>query len=1003
MQLDHAGDGGVVSFSLLGQSIAIIVACHLAIALAVGVFWPDGSGWLRGGIEALLLAATAGPLLWWRMQRHAGRPGATTTPAETAQSVRRVRIAGLAMLAVIGLLVLGSLAIGEHLARTEHAAGRLVDQTGRLRMLGQRLALTATGRALDPSPDRHRAFIEACRQYETHAEAIRAHLSSLKADSMPQWAAGQAAVERVLAAARVLADGLRHARPDLAALNELAQAADAAVRALDAVNRELTSRVPFGVQGWRMLGRFLGLAVVSGLILMWVLVMAPAIRRAAHAAATVERQKAIFHLTLDRVPDGIIVADTTGVIRLTNAALDQMLGYERGGLIGQPLTVIVPPRFREAHGQAFARAVTTGQTRLSVGEAMRVSALRCATAGAEAGEVPVEIRVGEMRHDQHRMFVAVLRDVSERMASEERLRRLAAAVEAADEAILVADADQTIVQVNPAFTRLTGYTPQEVVGRNPRILESGQHPPEVYRELWETVTSGRTWSGRLRNRRKDGSLYCAAVVISPISDQNGCITGYVELQRDVTADVEREEALALAGQIDHLTGLANRAALMERLEQVLERARGTPERRFALLYLDLDRFKLINDSLGHAYGDRLLRIIADRLSQGVLGDACAECAPRDVLVARLGGDEFVVLLDGLGSIEEASVVAARLMKIMEAPCVLGAHGEHEVQPAASVGVLLGHGEYRSADELLRDADTAMYEAKRRGKARFVVFDASMQAAVQRRLQIENDLRHAIGCDQLFLVYQSIVSLETGGLRGVEALVRWRHPSFGLLMPGDFVSVAEEARLMIPLTNWVLEQACAQFVQWRRATSAAAPQYVSVNLSHTHFSEPDVVERIVGVVRRAGMAPSQLLIEVTESGVMHDLRRSREVIRALKEAGVGVAADDFGSGYSSFARLHELPFDVLKIDRSFVANLSRGREFVALTNAVVTLADYLGMTCIAEGVETGEQLAALQAMGCACAQGYYIAPPMEASAIIARRWHPRCRLRAGAATDERLSA
>ncbi len=570
----------------------------------------------------------------------------------------------------------------------------------------------------------------------------------------------------------------------------------------------------------------------------------------------------------------------------------------------------------------------------------------------------------------------------ERTHSEAERSRLVLAVEATADAVIVTGIDGVIQHTNPAFSRITGYPAGELQGARPSILKSGAQTQEFYAQMWQTIRAGQTWSGLLVNRRKDGSLYNAALTISPVCDKQNQITGYVGVQRDVTAEIERERALEAAARLDKLTGLPNRALLHDRVQHAIELAKRLPKYHFAVMFLDLDRFKIVNDSLGHEFGDMLLQAIAARLRKSLrAGDSMSREA-EGTTVARLGGDEFVILLDCIKRPEDAATVANRLLKALEAPYQLG---EHEVHSTASIGIVCNNAKYDKAEDILRDADIAMYEAKARGPARFVMFDASMQTAVQNRLQIENDLRAAIGTDQFYLVYQPIVSLEDGELHGVEALLRWNHPTRGLISPDEFIFIAEETRLILPLSNWIFEQAVVQFMKWRRQPPDRAPAYISVNLSRIHLAEQDLVEHFVQMVKGAGMEPGQFQLEMTEGGILRDRKASKKVLRALKAAGIRLAMDDFGTGQSSLSCLHELPFDVLKIDRSFVSNLERGQQFIAMARTVVTLAENLGMICVAEGVENRGQIAELKSMGCACAQGYYFGKPMSAEALIGGKW------------------
>lgn len=964
------------------ETLAIVAGCELGIMFLLPVILPGVTGWVEAAADTLLLTVTAGPLLWWRFSRRCDESKTTAASAAAASALRRVRIAGIAGLTCVALLALGGAAAMELAARMSAARTELVDKTGRQRMLGQRLAVAAVMRTLYRSETQQGAFEAALEEYGAAAGMLRDRLVGPDADFShdsevtPLWNEALAAIHRVLAAGRTLAETFDQGQTDRAALDELLTGCSAAIERLDALNKAMAANNPSGADAMIPLGRGLGLLLVSALVLVWLLAIEPAVQRAAQVEEALRRGEALLRAIIEYTPDGIVAADGTGKIRLANPAVERMLGYGSGELVGQPLTAIIPERLRETHCHGVKRLLAGGEPRL-LGKLVEVAALR-----RDGGELPVELVVGMARHDQEIVFTASLRDITQRKATELRMRQLAGAVEAADDAIVLTDINGNMVQVNPAFLRTTGYTAGEVIGQNPRVLKSGQQPPKVYERLWATITAGQVWRGRFINRRKDGSLYHADVSISPTLNDEGRVVGYVGVQRDVTAEIERAQELATAARSDKLTGLPNRALLLDRLQLAIERAKRLPEYQFAIMFLDFDRFKMVNDSLGHEYGDRLLQAIAARLRAAVRAGDSLSRAAEGTTAARLGGDEFVVLLDGVKKPQDAATVADRLLKSLEAPYQLG---EHEVHSTASIGIVCSHAKYDKADEILRDADTAMYEAKARGRACWVMFDASMQTAVRRRLQIENDLRAAIGSDQLFLVYQPIVSLEDGELRGVEALIRWNHPTRGLVTPGEFIPIAEETRLILPLSNWIFEQACTQFMQWQRQAPDRAPACVSVNLSRIHLAEQDLVERIVRTVQRAGMEPGQLQLEVTESGIMQNREAAKNVLKALKAAGIRLAMDDFGTGHSSLSCLHEFPFDMLKIDRSFIINLERGRQFIALTHSVVTLAEYLGMVCVAEGVENLNQIAALQSMGWICAQGHYFGKPMSPEALIDGDW------------------
>ncbi len=453
-----------------------------------------------------------------------------------------------------------------------------------------------------------------------------------------------------------------------------------------------------------------------------------------------------------------------------------------------------------------------------------------------------------------------------------------------------------------------------------------------------------------------------------------------ELRARVNSVLERQRMMAQltsAARIDTLTGLANRSLLVDRLSEAVMRARSNEAYAFTLVFLDFDHFKLVNDSLGHAVGDLLLSEIALRLRTNL---RASDTVARDAVgntVARLGGDEFVIILADVNTADRAQPVIERLTDALRAPYQLG---EHLIRSTASMGMVFSSDRYESGDAMLRDADIAMYEAKARGRGCCVPFAESMGEALRARLSTENDLRDAIGTSQLYVVYQPIISLDDRRVEGVEALVRWAHPTRGNIPPDAFIPIAEETRLILPLSDFVLRESCQTFMQWQRADPRRAPQYISVNLSRVQFSDPLLVEHTMEVVLATGMRPDQLQLEVTESQIMQYRQLALELLAKFRAHGVRLAMDDFGTGYSSLSCLQEFPLDVLKVDRAFIANATGGRAYSALLHAVVTLADNLGLRVVAEGIETEEQLVLLQALGCASGQGYLLARPMPGDDI-----------------------
>lgn len=475
--------------------------------------------------------------------------------------------------------------------------------------------------------------------------------------------------------------------------------------------------------------------------------------------------------------------------------------------------------------------------------------------------------------------------------------------------------------------------------------------------------------------RSDGWLWCrlrGQAVQSP-GESYRRMAGFLS---DVSKLKQVEEQLARAALLDQLTGLLNRSHLTQLLCQTLETSRKEGN-KFAVMFLDFDRFKIINDSLGHDVGDSLLCAIAQRLCTKL---GCSDPLSRAIdgpVAARMGGDEFVVLLNWVESMDEVMKIAGELLASLAQPYQLG---PHVVYSSASIGIVVVSGQYERTEDILRDADTAMYEAKRAGKARYAVFDQAMQDGVQRRHRLENDLRRAIVEDQLSLVYQPIVSLETGELASVEALLRWQHPTDGSVSPAEFVPIAEESGQILAIGEWVLQHAMWQMAQWVECLGDAAPSTISINLSRKQFSCRHLAEQIARFAAEAGLNLNRVQLEVTETAFASDVRSAVAAMKAIKDLGVRLAIDDFGTGCATFASLHEFPADVLKIDRSLIEGVETSKDTAALIHSIATLVRNLGMDMVAEGVESGRQTTVLRDLGCEFGQGFYFAQPMTAEEL-----------------------
>ncbi len=516
---------------------------------------------------------------------------------------------------------------------------------------------------------------------------------------------------------------------------------------------------------------------------------------------------------------------------------------------------------------------------------------------------------------------------------------------------------------------MLGYA-EDAIGNSPEDWFSRVHPDD-YAALERALAAhldGQTshFEHDHRMLHQDGNYYWMLSRGIAVRDETGKGRRMVGSQTDLTLRRQAEEKLRYGSLHDELTGLPNRTAFMERLRRSLERARLDDQYVFAVLFVDLDRFKIINDSLGHRVGDQLLIEIARRLETAL--------RPSD-LVGRLGGDEFVVLIDHLREEHDVAYVAERIQKILSVPISLGAC---EVFSTVSIGITMSSSLSECAEDLLRDADTAMHRAKLNGKARFEIFDPQMREQALRIMQMETDLRRALERAEFVLYYQPIVSFDSGRLAGFEALIRWNHPLRGFVGPAEFIPIAEDNGMINPIGRWVLQEACRQMREWQRTHPGGLPLTISVNLSGKQFSQPNLIEVIAGILQETGLPAPFLKLEITETVIMENSDSAAEMLNELKALGSQLAIDDFGTGYSSFSHLHRFPIDTLKIDRAFVSRMDTSRESSEIVRTILSLAHNLKMSVVAEGVETLAQIKQLRNLGCEYGQGYFLHRPMPAA-------------------------
>lgn len=539
-------------------------------------------------------------------------------------------------------------------------------------------------------------------------------------------------------------------------------------------------------------------------------------------------------------------------------------------------------------------------------------------------------------------------------------------VDHASEAMMLTDSAQRILSVNAAFTAITGYAAEDVVGLTPTRLSAGHQGLAGHRNVWDFVAENAYWEGELWDRRKDGTLYPKQMRITAICEDGMHVSHYVAVFCDASESKAQAQRLEYLASHDPLTNLPNRLALDAHLIKAIDSAVPGID-RMALLVIDLDNFKTVNDSLGHPSGDRLLAELARRLS------AHMDQAQR---LFRLGGDEFVIFIEQLDKEETVVELAGRLIKLISEPCDVDNHVLHMT---SSIGISLYPEDGRDGQALIRNADTAMYCAKAHGRANYKFFTEPMNAAATKRLHLESELWRALAENQLVLHYQPQVDLLSGKVVGVEALVRWRHPTRGLIGPAEFIPVAEECGLILPLGHWVLLTACRQVRSW--LDQGADMGEMAVNISAHQFRQPDFARTVRAVLAETGVSANRLELEITESTVMHGVDEAIRTLAELKDMGVKLAIDDFGTGYSSLAYLRRFPLDRLKIDRSFLADVDSDPDAASLLTSIVLLGRSLGLQLVAEGVENFAQAEFLRTLECERVQGFHFYQPVSADEVV----------------------
>ena len=579
-----------------------------------------------------------------------------------------------------------------------------------------------------------------------------------------------------------------------------------------------------------------------------------------------------------------------------------------------------------------------------------------------------QVHLMRFQHGDRTLLQFSLEDITERKRNEQKLRLAARVFESTGEGIVITRPDGEIIAVNPAFSEITGYSEAEALGQNPRLLNSGRQPPEFYAAMWQAVGNGHQWRGEIWNRRKNGEVYPEWLTLSAVKDEQGRISNYVGVFSDISLLKNSQQTAEFLARHDALTGLPNRTLFQDRLQHAVTRAR-RDNQSMAVLFLDLDHFKNVNDTLGHSVGDQLLRYVAQQMA-----DQLRQCDT----IARLGGDEFVVLLEQDVTPESLQVVVNKLLGLFVEPLQIA---ERLFYITASIGISRYPQDAQDADNLLKQADLAMYDAKRKGRNMAQHYQVALSADLLDRMSLENELRKAVRNNQLLLHYQPQFELDGEHLAGVEALVRWQHPELGMIPPSRFIPLAEEMGLISEIGDWVMQQACAQVAAWREQ-GFNVPR-MAVNLSVQQIEHRDLASRVARLLNQYRLDAGQLELEVTESTLMGQHQHATQTLFDLEKLGVQLSIDDFGTGYSSLSYLKRLPVHRLKIDRSFIRDIGRDPHDEATVRAAIALGHSMSLQVLAEGVERPEQADFLRREGCHLVQGYWYGKPLTADEIYQR--------------------
>lgn len=657
---------------------------------------------------------------------------------------------------------------------------------------------------------------------------------------------------------------------------------------------------------------------------------------------------------MNAAADAIFIHDLKGVFIETNEAACKSLGYTRDEICSLYVWDIEVGASPDALNQMW-QELQNGPISLE-GKHRR----------KDGSIFPVEVRLGILNSIGEKLVIAIVRDISVRKQFEDTIRKLTRALEQSPVLVMITDKTGLIEYVNAKVLEQTGYLPEEILGQNTRILQSGKTPVEVYEFMWEQLIKGEEWRGELLNKNKSGEYFWVSAIISSLRNDNDETTNYLAVMEDVSQKKSYEEMLRHQATYDNLTNLPNRLYGYNKLEHALAKIYGTGK-KLAVLFIDLDEFKQINDSLGHAAGDILLKALSERYLSIIR---------QTDTIARLGGDEFMMILEHLSHSADAERIAKKCQEVCLDPFVIESQ---QILVSSSIGIAIYPDHGRDAKTLMRNADTAMYQSKSRGKNNWTVFVDTMAEVASNRIRIKSELHQGLDRNELYICYQPIIDLKANKIIAAEALLRWESANLGYVMPDQIIPIAEETGLIIPLGYWILKKVCAQIKAWQLI--AGKQMKIAVNISTLQLKQKDFVTKVKAILKKAGVQPESLIFEITESAFIDDSKFILSQLNQLHEMNIHCSLDDFGVGYSSLNYIRTYPFKSLKIDRVFIQGITNNTNDLSLVNSIIAMSRNLKLIVVAEGIETAGQLELIRSMNCDFVQGWYFSKALDSDKFL----------------------